>query len=489
MRILAAVLFLLMSSSLFSQPNSVRLFGMGNVSIAVPDPEGEAFVNPAKVVRLTGVFLRLRPTYLRDSRPSDGSSSYISGGSSYSSNYSSDNTQTDALAPVDGVISLNPLYVGGSASYQITSWNTSNESGDRNPSYTQSNRSKNETNGPSTSLSLLGAFDLGGVSVGASASMSNTSQENKFSSVYASSPPGTTNSNESESKFESNGTSLVAGFFAGSLDTYEISVYGNLGFSKSENEPTRIVSNGVPQPLNEPYVNRNEASNNSVFAEIRKRIDERFLLGGRISRSSSSSDDFNKSRWYSSSNPQGIYDERKTGTSEETSYEFGAGCSWTVQSGGVFSVEFLLSPNTYTRKKFSPTEGTYDGRVYRRGDVAYEAEDKRLAKTLRLGGEIPVADGLSLRVGAEVIWSSLENTSRQFYDQRTEKNTGIVDAAFYGGGGFSYALSPFRVDYTLSAIPKIMYSSYPYYGPYYGPYSPSQIDVLMRHHLTVALQL
>ncbi len=486
MRILAAVLFFLMSSSLFSQPNSVRLFGMGNVSIAVPDIEGEAFVNPAKAVRLTGVFLRLRPTYLRDSRSSDGSSSYLSGGSSYSSNYSSDNTQTDALAPVDGVISLNPLYVGGSASYRLSSLNSSSESRQTYPTSSQSNSSKSEASGPGTRMAVLGAFDFGGVSIGGSASMSNESQEYKFSNVYAYSPPGTTNSNEDESKFESSGTSLGAGFLAGSLDTYEISVYGNLGFSKSENKPTRSVSNGVPQPLNEPYVNRYEASNNSVYAEIRKRIDERFLLGGRISRSSSSSDDFNKSRWYSSSSPQGIYDERKTGTSEETSYEFGAGCSWTVQSGGVFSVEFILSPNTSTRKGLFPTEGTaFDGRVYRRGDVAYEAEDKRLAKTLRLGGEIPVADGLYLRVGAEVIWSSLENTSRQFYDQRTDKNTGVDDGAFYGGGGFSYALSPFRVDYTLSAIPRIMYSSY----SYYGPYSTSQIDVLMRHHLTIALQL
>jgi len=486
MRILVAVFFLLMSSSLFSQPNSVRLFGMGNVSIAVPDIEGEVFVNPAKAARLTGVFLRFRPTYLRDSRSGDGSSSYLSGGSSYSSNYSSDNTQTDALAPVDAVISLGPLFIGGSASYQINSWNSSNESGDQNPGYSQSNRSKYETNRPSTSLSLLGAFDFGGISIGGAATLSNMGQESKSSYINSSSP-GSSTSSEYEYKLDFSGTTLRAGFIAGSTETFEISMYGNLDLSKSEDKPTRSVSNGVPQPLNEAYINRNESSTSSLVAELRSRVGERLMFGGRLKRSSLSGDYFSKSRWYEQSIPLGVYEERKTGVDEMTVYEIGAGCSWQAPSGGTFSIEFVLSPTSSTSKSLFPTSGTYpDGRTYRKGDVSFERDDKSTAKTLRAGGELNVTEVLTLRAGSEVVWSSHEISSKQQYDQRTEKTNGSTSATFYASGGLSYVLSPFRFDYAIALVPNYNFPTL-LFGPSFG-YSIEQ-DVFVRHHLTLALQL
>jgi hypothetical protein len=210
MRILIAVLSLLISPTLFAQPNSVRLFGMGNVSLAVPDIEGEAFINPGKITRLPGLFVRVHPAYFKHGRSTDNSSSYISRGSIDSYKSKMETHQSDFTAPVDIAISLGPISIGGSAHYQLSSGADEYESSSSSSSTTGNYSWKRETSGPTMSISLLGALDLEIFSIGASVGISDFGQDSK-SSYFNSSSPGSSNSSQEEYRLDGRTTSLKMG--------------------------------------------------------------------------------------------------------------------------------------------------------------------------------------------------------------------------------------------------------------------------------------
>ncbi|MGB2867700.1 MAG: hypothetical protein WBD36_04570 [Bacteroidota bacterium] len=490
--IFLTVVVTVFSSVLSSQPNSTRLSAMGNVSIAVPDPESEAFLNPARATRLRGVTLRLTPAYARNSFVEDRSTKSSSGGSFNGAKSNLEQIQTGIMGTADAVVSLAPLFWGVQAGYGSNSVKNSSDYSSQNSGSSTSNVYSYEESGPSSIVSLLAALDIQGVSVGVSALQDHSKVTLTNSSAYSSSPYGSPYSYLDEAEEEGTNTDLRVGLVGGSTDTYELAAYGILGSTKVEQHPTRSLYNGVPQPISDPSVARYETSRNSLLAEARLPANETLLLGARIQRNSSSTETFQKMRWYDSSNPQGVYTERKTGTTDLTAFEFGVGCSWHVSTTGLFAAELVLSPSTLTSKSYYTESGTTpDGRPYRVGGLNSQEEDKILSRIIRVGGELRVTDEFTVRAGVEVLWATQDDEWNQNLELRTEKLSGDYTNSLSGGGGLSYNAGTIRIDYAITFIPTYRLLFIPYYDPS-GPtinYTTFQQDVNFYHAVTVALQL
>ena len=486
--ILLTVFIILCSSVLSSQPNSTRLSAMGNVSIAVPDPESEAFMNPARATRLHGVTLHFTPAYARNSFTHDQSSTSPPGGSLSAGKNSTEEIQSGISGITDAVISLAPGCIGAQAGYQSNSVKNSSNSSSQSSGSSNSNDYRYEETGHPWTISLLTALDFQGVSVGVSALRDNSKVTMTNSSAYSSSPYGSSYSYVDEAEEESGTTVLRAGLVGGSTEAYELAAYGTLTSTKVEQRPTRSLYNGTPQPISDPSISRYEASQNSVLGEARLAVGESILLGGRIQRSGSSTENFQKMRWTDVSNPTGVYTERKTGLTEITAFEFGIGCSWHVATSGLFAVELLLSPSTLTSTSYYTENGTTsDGRPYRIGGISSEQEDKIVSKIIRAGGELRMTDELTVRAGFEVLWANHDYESKYNLDLRNEKSSGDYASSLSGGGGLSYNMGLIRFDYAFTFVPSLRVLQGSYYDPYYS--LTIQQDVNFYHALTMAVQL
>ena len=469
--------FLLLSTSLFSQPNSARLYAMGNVSIAVPDAFGEAFINPARATRLDGIAIRLSPSLTRNSNLYEHTSSDNSGGSSqYKSEYS-----TSSLSlPADALMAIGPIHVGASFSRNSNSYTDSYYSKSTYSSSWNSDENKYEGSTPLTTYSALAALDLYVVQIGISGALFNSSGTSSSSSGSNSSS-GSPYSNLSEQSNEYSGKSLRIGGSIGSSETFESGAAVFVGSTSNEQKPTRMVWNGVTQPLVDPNQYRSTESPKSFVVQSRLALTEHFVLGARVSGTSDKGEVFQKQRYYDPTNPNGMYEERKTGETEFSSTEIGAGVTWKTDRS-LASVEFVLLPSTRTLKSILTTDYiTYD-QTYRRGSVSSESESKSTPKILRLGAEVGILESFVLRAGVETMWGTLEYSSKDVIYQSTSKTTGAPNSSTLGSGGFTLQLSLFRVDYAIVMTP---YGSF-YSGPYYYGISS---DVLFTHYLSAQIGL
>ena len=490
--ILLTVAVTFFSSILLSQPNSTRLSAMGNVSIAVPDPESEAFQNPARAARLRGMTLRLTPAYARNSFVQDRSTKSSSAGSYLSTVSHSEQIQSGIAGTTDVIIPLASFILGAQAGYQSNSVkNASNYSNQSSGSGT-TNVYSYEESGPSTTISLLGAIDIQGTSVGASVLRDNSKVTLTNASSYSYSPDGSSYSYLDDAEEEGSNTVFRAGLVGGSTDTYEFAAHGTLVSTKVEQRPVRSLYNGVPQTIIDPMVSRYETNRNVLVAEVRVPADERILFGARVQRTSSTTENFQKMRWYDSSIPEGIYAERKMGTTDLTAFEIGLGCSWHVASSGLFAAELALAPSTLTAKSYYTESGTTpDGRPYRAGAVNSEEENKILTRMIRVGGELRVTDDVTLRAGLMVTWDTHDDEWKQNLDLRTETSNGNYSGSLSGGGGLSYNSDIVRMDYAVTCIPTNRLLFVPYYDPSYPfrDFATLQQDVSFYHAVTITLPL
>ncbi|MBI4429383.1 MAG: hypothetical protein HY562_09725 [Ignavibacteriales bacterium] len=484
MRPFIAFLFLtLLSQFAFSQ--SARLAAMGNVSMAVPDFESEAFLNPAKAARISGLMLRANPGYLRNSHKED----YSTSGQSVEKS-TQEATITQAGFPVEGILSLDPLFVGGSVSYAP---NSSSDSYNYDRTYSGSREtgsSSSEFSTATTGFSALGALSLSGFAVGAAIATSKATGED-HSAYRNSSQYG---SNSSEYDYESDNTSFTmrAGALLGSTEGFELSLFAVRRQDKYESQPTRLVFNGTRQQLQEPPINTSEGSNLQLVAEARNRISETVLLGGRARLDGFSSDSFRKDRYYDFTSPQSTYERRKTGSDENTLYEGGFGISWNPSDKTLFSAEAGVIVSHYQQKNFYTTSGTNSSGIpYRAGDISDEYELKSTMQVARIGAEISVTSDFIVRAGVEGSWGSGERTVKSNYYQSRQVWTGLTASTLYASGGFSYHFPLFRVDYSFSFVPSISYFSYPYsFYPGTIIYFPiSAQDLLIQHRMTGVIQL
>ena len=482
MRLLPTVLVsLCFSFALYAQQASTRLAGMGNVSIAVPDPESEAFSNPAKATRMKGILVRANPSYLRFSKSQDFSSS--SGTPSYvnSSKSSNDYTLSNALLPFDALLSLNPFYVGGSFSYLANSSESSYDYQYSYPGSISTSKSKVESSPSGTSYGLLVALDVGVIALGAGVSFSQGSSDDKnfYSDAYTNNPPTV---NESASKSESDVKIYRVGLLYGSTDAVEVSFLGSMQPQTSEQKFTRLVYSGQPQPDLPTYLS--DGTDYNLLGEVRCRLTDQILAGVRFTFSSSKVDESRKSTWYDALTLQGVYQERKIAVVEVSAYQFGGGLSWQISSGGIIAAEFVLAPATNSTRDFYTVDGTKsDGSPYRRGEISLEEEYKILSQIVRLGSEFSVGPDITLRLGAEVNWLSSDRSSKYTYDFSRISSNGMTGISFTGVGGFSYNIASLRFDYTL------MFLSQPIPVSYFSPYLYYAQDLYLRHTLTAVLQL
>jgi hypothetical protein len=483
---IVVILTSIISVAAVGQGQSARLSGMGNLSIAVPDAESEALFNPAKATRLKGLLLRGNPFLSNYSSKREGSSTSSSGSSSYSTSSSNEIDNGVTLLPVDVLLSLGPLVLGGSAALSSNSYKNIGSYDQSYPSYRQTNQSEYETNVSGKTFTARGAFDLGILSVGGAASLINQSGESKGSSSSSYSG-GTAGSSQSEYKNEGSGKNFQAGVLIGSPEQFEISVVAFLQNMDGEGKPTKIVYNGIPLPLDKPHVSFNKGSFSGLTSDIRHQLTESVLMGGRFSLLSSTSEMSEKSQWYDQGSSQPIYEERKTGNSEVSSYQFAAALTWQVTGTALLGLEFSLAPTTSTNKSFYTTSGTTsNNRRYNSGDVRYESTYEGAMKSLRLGGEIAVSENFTLRSGAQVQWITAESSSKDDDYVESRESKGQTSSTFYVSGGFSYNLGFIRIDYAIGIVPTFGYSGY--YGP--GPsYSPIQQDVMFQHYLTASILL
>jgi hypothetical protein len=445
---------------------------MGNVSIAVPDPESEAFINPARAARLGTLFVKASPLY------SNWSKKIESKGSS-SSSTNTDNMElknSNLLLPAEGVLTVGPLTVGGGVSYDKGSY-----SGDYNHISGSSGSTFSSTNNyigstPTTTLHALASIDIGVMSLGAAGRTSSgtATYESKYSSTGGS-------SGESASETANLTKELRGGILLGSPDALELSAFLTLQSMKSESKPTKEIYNGVRQTIDPVPIGTNTSSPLEIIANLRMKSAERRTVGLRVGRGTSSGETKNKAQYYDGSVP--VYEERKTNSSDVSYFLFGVGVAWDVAEKGLISFEFEYKPTTSASKSLATTSVLgMNNRQFNRGDVIYESEYKYTPQAIRVGAEFELSPAFMVRGGGEFMWTTSEYTSKDIVYGSTNSSNGLSETRFSGGGGFTYAFSPFRFDYSFRLVP------YPYYSnsPYFSSFTT---DVMFEHRASIAMQL
>lgn len=470
----------------FAQTPSARLAGMGNLSIAVPDPLAEVFINPAKATRLKGMVVRGNPFYSTYSRKT--SSFYKQDSPPQTNGSENDLSTSQFLLPADFFLSLGTLAVAGSVAIGS---DARNSRGNYENSSSESRYTSNgETEGALVQKRVTGraAIDLGSITLGAAATLGSGTDNLKSAFSYSSSSFGGSSSTSSSSEFktEVSERNFQIGAVIGSADALEISIVGELQTGKSENRPTKIVNDGRPDPLTRPPIGYEETMSGNVIGDFRFWLSERLLLGGRARIVSETRNASRKAEYYDEGSASPTYEERKSGEQKTSASQFAVALTYQAAHAAVVGIELAIGPISTTQKNFYTTRGTASGnRRYSPGDVMSELTRNGTLKSLTLGGEIALDENLLVRTGGQTGWVFYESTYDEHYYQQNQESRGAPNSYFSFSGGLTYSVGALRFDYALGVIPNIFYTGF--FGP--SPYSSFSFDVRFQHYLTVTVSL
>jgi hypothetical protein len=474
------------SYSIYSsqQSHSARLEGIGNLSIAVPEPESEAFINPAKAALTTGILLRFHPNYLHFNNASE--NTYSS--SSYNSKSKDEYSTTSVSFPLDALISIDIFHLGASYSREVFSLRDYSENGSI-PSINETHI----TNYGSTTK-LLANIDLGILSVGAMRVFSGTDYESKDKSnnyTYYTGTDRRTVTREVKSPIDFSNKDIRLGALLYISSVTQLSALVSQSSTKIEQQISETRYDGILQPNYNPSQSKTENVSNFMSAELRQRFSDTFLLGIRVQRTSLNGEDY-YILYYTDYRVPTFFTERKDGESDATEYSGGVGVSFQPSEGTLISIEFEFTSFKNTRKSLLVGYNYLYPRLHA-GDVISESKYSGNSKTLRAGGEIAITSFITLRTGVEAAWQSYDEEYKSYSDYSiaatVSKYSGNTSALYTGRLGATLNFSILRIDYALA-----LQGTYPLFSEASllsssSIYPSLQADMRFRHYLTATFQL
>ena len=492
--VLSQSMFLYDNSYYSSQQSySARLEGMGNLSIAVPEPESEAYINPANAALTSGILLRFHPNYLHFNNASE--YSYSSSSSPSSSTSQKDEYRTTSASfPLDALISFDILHIGASYSREAFSSRDYSENGS-----TPSNPSKYETQitNYGSTAKLLADYDLGILSIGAMGTFIGTNLENKYNSKnnysYDTNSSSITRTIENKTPDDFSSKEIRLGALLNLGDVTQISTLFGLSSAKDEQKASETRYDGILQPNNNHSIYSAEIPSNLIGAELRQRLSKTFLLGIRVQRTGLTEEDFGKNNYLDYGILSPIYEKRKNAETDATEFGGGVGISFQPTEGTLASIEFELTTFTHNDKSIEAVENGPSYSLHR-GAISGETKYSGVREALRAGGEVAISSFLTLRAGIEAVWQSYDYEYNYISDYSTppatttaSKSLGNTSAFCTGRLGATFTLSFLRIDYALALQTSPWYSSHSIYSNI--SYSSSQDDMHFRHSLTATIQL
>jgi hypothetical protein len=484
-----AVLVLTAFNTLTAQTYSTRLSSMGGVSLAVPDPSSEAFINPAKMAKLSGLQLRLTPGYLKYSIKEEESYSYaVNDNNKNSEEYK----QNESGISGDFHLQLFPFHIGGLYNTAKSYNKTTQTSGYNSPFIPEYST---EYSTPSNKIQLQAAFCVSDLSIGASGFLSN--QKETYTRKYNN--PNYIYEYETQTIDDNKGGSIGAFYDFSNLNEVSI-LFSRSSVKIEDKQPTREVQNGNSYPINFPYLENNSGNVTSIDLETRLHPLEKIILGIGFNTDFGTSDQTVTQTWTSYQNPAGIYEARKNEKSDLNSYRTGVGLTYITEVPIIFSLEFWRgSTELKTSTLFTNNSEPGTTPVYKRGNISSESTEKTIENSLRVGIEIGLAEILVMRAGSQIIWTSSETEYKSKINNYISKNSGTVDAHIIPSVGLGIKLSPLHIDYALTALKKDIpyYYDYIYYlrsysispGTRIPYYIPSMSDIAFNHQITLSVEL